>query len=179
MLQWKSDQCYIFWVCVCNLRYPVCSAHAPYCYLWPARLYTVFPHYLINDTNFEKKALNTKCVFWFSLQLASETFLILRRTERDMIKYAYWFSCTVPLFLLYFNKYFIYSLEFRKKTNINFYENPWSGSRVFPCGRMGRRTDITKVIVDFFFNFSNAPKKNSSNEEEKFDSIWKYVKEIG
>ena len=34
----------------------------------------------------EKMLLNTKCVFWFSLQLLSETFLILRRTERDMIK---------------------------------------------------------------------------------------------
>ena len=30
--------------------------------------------------------LNKKCVLWFSLQLLSETFLILRRTERDMIK---------------------------------------------------------------------------------------------
>ena len=28
---------------------------------------------------------NTKCVFWFSLQISSETFLILRRTERDII----------------------------------------------------------------------------------------------
>ena len=24
-----------------------------------------FPHYLINGTIFEKKLLNTKCVFWF------------------------------------------------------------------------------------------------------------------
>jgi hypothetical protein len=30
--------------------------------------------------------LNTKCGFLFSLQLLSETFLILRRTERDKIK---------------------------------------------------------------------------------------------
>jgi hypothetical protein len=34
----------------------------------------------------ERKLLNTKCVFWFSVQLLSETFLILRRTERDIIK---------------------------------------------------------------------------------------------
>ena len=40
---------------------------------------TFFPHYLINGTiSEEKKLLNTKCVFWFSLQLLSETFLILR-----------------------------------------------------------------------------------------------------
>jgi len=39
---------YIFWVCVCSLSYPACNAHAPYWYLWPARLYRIFPHYLIN-----------------------------------------------------------------------------------------------------------------------------------
>jgi hypothetical protein len=47
---------------------------------------TAAPHYLINGTYIETKLLNTKCVFLVSLQLLSETFLILRRTERDMIK---------------------------------------------------------------------------------------------
>jgi len=37
--------------------------------------------------DFRKKLLlNIKCVFWFYVQLSCETFLILRRTERDMIK---------------------------------------------------------------------------------------------
>ena len=49
-------------------------------------LYKLFPNYLINGTILEKKLLNTKCIFWFSVQLLSETFLILRRTERDIIK---------------------------------------------------------------------------------------------
>ena len=35
------------------------------------------------------------CVF--SLQLLFETFLILRRTERDMMKPVYWSSCKVPV----------------------------------------------------------------------------------
>jgi len=30
-----------------------------------------FSHYLINVVIFENKLLNTKCVFWFSLQLLS------------------------------------------------------------------------------------------------------------
>jgi len=55
----------------CSFSYPACNAHAPYCHLWPALLYNIFPHYLINGTIFEKKLLNTKCVFWFSLQLLS------------------------------------------------------------------------------------------------------------
>jgi hypothetical protein len=28
---WKSDKCYLFWVCVCSLSYPACKAHALYC----------------------------------------------------------------------------------------------------------------------------------------------------
>jgi len=48
MQQWKNSKCYTFCVCVCSLRYPACSAHAPYCRLWPAPLYNIFPHYLIN-----------------------------------------------------------------------------------------------------------------------------------
>jgi hypothetical protein len=45
----------------------------------------------------KKKVLNTKCVFWFSVQLLSETFLILRRTERDMIKIVYRSAWKVPV----------------------------------------------------------------------------------
>jgi hypothetical protein len=37
-LQWKSNKCYIIWVCICSLRYLPCNAHVPYCYLWPAQL---------------------------------------------------------------------------------------------------------------------------------------------
>jgi len=60
---------YISWMCVCSLRYPVCNAHAPYCNLWPVRLYKMFPNYLINGKIFEKKFLKLKCVFWFCLQI--------------------------------------------------------------------------------------------------------------
>jgi hypothetical protein len=56
-----------------SLMYPACNAQASYCHLWPVRLYNIFPHYLINGTIFERKSLNTKCVFWFSLQFLSET----------------------------------------------------------------------------------------------------------
>jgi hypothetical protein len=101
-LHYKSNKYYIFLVCVCSLIYPAYSAHAPYCHLWPVRLYNIFSHYYINDTIFKKKLLNMKCVFWFSLQLLSETFLNIRRTERDMIGTVYWSLCKVPDILVRF-----------------------------------------------------------------------------
>jgi hypothetical protein len=45
-----------------------------------------FPLYLIIGKFYEKMALNLKCVFWSSLQFQTQTFLIIIRNERDMIK---------------------------------------------------------------------------------------------
>ena len=86
--------------CICGLGYPVCNAHAPYCQIWPAWLYYVFPHYLINGTTLgwgEKKVTEHKLRV-FSLQLLSEIILILKRNERDMIE-----NVKYLLFLSYFN----------------------------------------------------------------------------
>jgi hypothetical protein len=130
-----------------------------YNYLWPVWLYHIFPHYLINGTIFGKLLLNIKCVFWFSVQLLSETFLILRRIQRDIIINVHRSLCKLPLLLSDFNETWIFSTDFRKKksSNIKFYENPSIVSRVVPCGR----TDMTKLIVAFR-NFANAPKNVGS-----------------
>jgi len=53
------------------------------------RLTVIFSTLSHKRDDFRKKLLNTKCVLWFSLQLLSEIFLILRRTKRDMIKNVY------------------------------------------------------------------------------------------
>jgi len=52
-------------------------------------------------------------------------------------------------------------LEFSRQiseiyTNINFHENPSSGSRVVPRGWSDKQTDIMKLIVDFR-DFESAP----------------------
>ena len=114
LFQWKNNKYYMLWVCVCSLRYPACNAHSPYCHLWPAPLYRIFPHYPLKGTIFEGRVLNTKCVFWFSVQLLYETFLVLRRTERDMIKTVRRYSCEVPLCLSDFNGTWILATDFRK-----------------------------------------------------------------
>ena len=74
----------IIWVCICSVGYSACNARAPYFHMWSARLYSIFPHYLVNGTIFDK-FLNIKCVFLFFLLRLSETFFIIRRIERDVI----------------------------------------------------------------------------------------------
>jgi hypothetical protein len=49
------------------------------------------------------------------------------------------------------------SRVFKKYSNVKFYNNPSSESRVVPCGQTDGWTDITKVIVAFR-KFCNAPK---------------------
>jgi len=58
---------------------------------------TKFFHVISKTARFYKKLQNIKYVILLSLQLLSETFFILRRIERDMIKNVYWFSCKVPV----------------------------------------------------------------------------------
>jgi hypothetical protein len=84
--------------------------------------------------------LNIKCVFWFSLQLLPETFLILRRTEQDIITNVRRSSCKVPRY----SSQILIKLEFswkifQKSSNIKFRQNPSCGSRVVPHGQ--RQTD--------------------------------------
>ena len=106
-------------------------------------------------------------MFWFSLQLSSEIFLILRRNERDTIKKVFWYSCKVPVIIVDFIDTWIFFLQiFVKYSNIKFYENPSRGSRVNPWGR----TDVTKLIVAFR-NFANAPKKEWSHRVDTSDMI--------
>jgi hypothetical protein len=54
-----------------------------------------------------------------------------------------------------------FSLQiFEQVPNIKFHENPSNGSRVVPCERTNRQTDMTKLIVTFR-NIANAPKNLS------------------
>ena len=144
--------------CICSRRYPACNAHVRYCHVWPSTLYRDFPHYLINGTISEIKLRNTKCMFWFSLQILSETYLIVRRNERDMIK----------MYIGLYVKYTFFLSDF--KWNLNFLErcskNPQISNfmKIRPMGaelfHVDGRADTTKLIVAFR-NFAKAPKKGS------------------
>jgi len=127
-------------VCICSLRHPARNVHAPCCHLWPAPLYIIFLHCLIHGTVTEKTLLNTKCGFWFSLQLSSETFLILRRNEWGTIKYVYWCSCTLyscPVL----NETWIFMTDFQKIVKIpNFIKICPVGAELFHADRQTWRS---------------------------------------
>jgi len=61
-----------------------------------------------------RKIYWTQNVFWIPLQLLSETFLILRKTEQDMMKKSSGFHVKYPLFLPDFNKTWIFWTVFRE-----------------------------------------------------------------
>jgi hypothetical protein len=37
-----------------SLSYPARDVHTPFCHMWPAQLYNIFPYYLINGMIFQK-----------------------------------------------------------------------------------------------------------------------------
>jgi hypothetical protein len=108
-----------------------------YCHLWPFWLQQSFKIYLINDTIFRKQLLDIKCVFWFSLQLLSKAFFIIRKIQRYIVIIV---KTSVRNIL-------------EKTQNIKLHQNPSSGSPVVPRGRTDgrtkRQTDMMKLIVAF------------------------------
>jgi hypothetical protein len=131
-----------------------------YCHLWPVSLYHIFTHYLINGKILEKKLFNIKCVFWFSLQLLSETFLILKRIQWNIVINVHRSSCKVPLLLSDFNETWIFSTVFR---DILKYQISWKSVQWQPSSSMrtDTQTDITKLIVAFRNDYKGALKKRN------------------
>jgi hypothetical protein len=136
-----SNEYYTLRVCVCSLSYPAWKAHASYyiviCGLSGCTIFSTLFH---KWHDFRKNFINIKCVFWFSLQLLSETFLILRRIRRDIIINVHRCSCKVPLLLSGLNETSIFSVDFRK---ILKYQHLWKfvQCQLSCCMRTDRRTN--------------------------------------
>ena len=132
---------------------------------------TIFFHIFLQTACFsKKKLLNIKCVIWFSIQFLSETFLSIRRMQRDVVIHVHRFSFKVILFLLGLYKTWIFSTGIRKILQC---EISWKSFQREPScfmradGRAGRQrdrqlhrwTDMKKLLVTFR-NFVNAPNKD-------------------
>jgi hypothetical protein len=132
-----------------------------YCHLWPVWLHHIFPLYLINGTIFGNKLLNTKCVLCFYLQLLSETFLTVRKIQRDVVINMRTSSYKLSVILGIFKWNLNFMNRFSKKVNIGFNKNLFSESRVVPCGRTDeqidrktdRRTDRHNEVNSCFSQF--------------------------
>jgi len=77
---------------------------------------------------------------FFFLQLLSETFLILKGIQQDIIINVHKSSCNVPLFLSDCNWSWIFFTDFQKTLK---YQISWklsSRSRTVHCGWMDRQT---------------------------------------
>jgi len=86
LLPWNRNKYYVFWVCVCSLNYPACNALVPrHFVICGMSSCSIVYHTVSRTTPFSwKKLLNTKYLFWFSLQFLFEIVLILKKIERDI-----------------------------------------------------------------------------------------------
>jgi len=120
----------------------------------PVWLYRIFPHYCITGTIFGKMLLNINCVFWFSVQLLSQKFLILRIIQVRYVINVHRSSCKVLLCLSDLNDTSTFSTNLKKNTQTsNFMKIHPVGAEVFHADG---HTGMTKPRVTFC-NFVNTP----------------------
>ena len=105
--------------------------------------------------------LNMKCVLIFST-IFSETCLILRRTEWDMIKNVYFSLCKVHVFLVQLqrNAYFLYRFSKKKKLKYQISRKSVQSEPICSMrtdGRADRHDDATVA----FRHFAMASKKTT------------------
>jgi hypothetical protein len=99
----------------------------------------------------------------------SETYLILRRIQRDISINVHRSPCKLPVILFIFWRNMIFPDRFSKHNKISKFHPP-RGSRLVPSGRTDgqtdwqtnrqneRKTDMTKLLADFR-SFPKAPKQ--------------------
>jgi hypothetical protein len=107
--------------------------------LFPPKAFLTLSH---KHHDFQEKVTEQNCVFSFSLQFSSKTFLILRRIQRHIVINVETFSYSlllVTIFRFYWNLNFL-DMFSKKSSNIKFHKNLSSGNRVVSCDRTDWQT---------------------------------------
>jgi hypothetical protein len=116
LLKWKCKKCYIFWVRVCSLW---CLIKQSSCAILSSLAYSAVQYFYTlshKRHDFRKKdVINIKSLFQFSLQLLSETLLILTRTERGIVINVHKSSCKLRVILVRFYCRLTVGDRFRRK----------------------------------------------------------------
>jgi hypothetical protein len=112
--------------------------------MWPLWLYHIFSKISYKGNDFQKRVIDRKmCVLIFSTTL-SETFLILRRFQRDIVIYVHRSSCKIPVILIRFKEILTFSADFRQRVKYQISQNSiqWEPScSIRTDGRTERRRD--------------------------------------
>jgi hypothetical protein len=95
-----------YFECASVACYPARKAHAPYCQLWPVRLYNIFSTLSHKRPDFREVGVgeywSQNVCFDFLDKLLPETFLIVRRIQWDVIIKVNKLSCKVSIIIVGF-----------------------------------------------------------------------------
>jgi hypothetical protein len=139
----------MFWVWVCNRRYPACNDNVAYCHLRPVRLYSIFTHYLVNGTIFEKKKryLTLNVYFDFPYKVCVKYFWFwedLREIRSKCTLNFVWsarYSWQILMKIIFSGQIFVGTAYNR------FYKILSNGCWVVPYGRTDRQTRRSQWLV--------------------------------
>jgi hypothetical protein len=126
------------------LSYAASKSHFPPCHVVLSPVACLPLPYLSTLSHkrhdFRKKILSIKCVFWFSLQLLPETFLILRRIQRVIINVRM-SSCKLTVTLVGFSSNLNFLDRFSRNSQIsNLIKIRPVGTDLFQAVRQTRRS---------------------------------------
>jgi hypothetical protein len=158
-------------MCVCIFSYPACEGRVQYyIVICGLSIYTI-PFSAVSDKRqyFREIFSNIKFVS-FLYKLCLKHFLFQEEFSAILSYICKRLHIKYPLFLSYFYETWIFSTDFRKNSNIKFYENSSCGGRVVPYGKTEAWTDMVKLRVAFR-NFANAPKKEKSVKSKRQFSL--------